>query len=513
MFNSPNLSLTDMLGKDYTESVAKATAFLGIMSEKEAQDIADEKVEFYPVAMQKKNEELLEKVGEQVTAPFINDNKGAPTNSYGKAANKNAAPLTGLCNMRIGEDGKLYLLGKSEHYHVPLGHRFNGYKLLDNARKLGILNATHNNTRGFVTRTMEKEMVRTANGIAPDDKTGLDAVLKSERPKVLNRVINLETGSVAVEAGVKMMLARFYKLDNSYDTPKYEGKTPVFFVMADQEGGLEGNYHGTSIFAQTLRGLWPGYLSTAENGELYKVVSVKLNDIEDFKAKIEEYNNGKYKTAGLMHELVLMNYGGVRLDDAYIQEAYRLCEKYDTPTMADEIQSCMWYKGMYMFRLYNLNPDFVIIGKGFPGGEYPASRIITTAEMDTLTQFGALVTNGQEELASLSYLITMAFVQANGDKLEEMGNRFESNLRKIGKDYSNIIAKIEGQGHLAAIHFHDVPTAAAFAKILNGYCIDTSAQLYKVNCPPAVLFKPPVISSAATMDYITDKLILALKQL
>ena len=43
MFNSPNLSLTDMLGKDYTESVAKATAFLGIMSEKEAQDIADEK--------------------------------------------------------------------------------------------------------------------------------------------------------------------------------------------------------------------------------------------------------------------------------------------------------------------------------------------------------------------------------------------------------------------------------------------------------------------------------------
>ena len=192
-------------------------------------------------------------------------------------------------------------------------------------------------------------MVRTANGIAPDDKTGLDAVLKSERPKVLNRVINLETGSVAVEAGVKMMLARFYKLDNSYDTPKYEGKTPVFFVMADQEGGLEGNYHGTSIFAQTLRGLWPGYLSTAENGELYKVVSVKLNDIEDFKAKIEEYNNGKYKTAGLMHELVLMNYGGVRLDDAYIQEAYRLCEKYDTPTMADEIQSCMWYKGCLLY--------------------------------------------------------------------------------------------------------------------------------------------------------------------
>ena len=179
------------------------------------------------------------------------------------------------------------------------------------------------------------------------------------------------------------MLGRFYKLDNSFAVPKYEGKTPVFFVMQDIKGGKEANYHGTSIIGQTFRGLWPQYLSGAEKEGLYKVVSVAINDIGDFESKIKTYNQGQYKTAGFLHEIVLMNYGGILLTKEYVQAAHKLCAEYDTPTMVDEIQSCMWYKGMYMFRLYDLHPDFVIIGKGFPGGEYPASKVITTCLLYT----------------------------------------------------------------------------------------------------------------------------------
>ena len=70
--------------------------------------------------------------------------------------------------------------------------------------------------------------------------------------------------------------------------------------------------------------------------------------------------------------------------------------------------------------MYGLNPDFVAIGKGFPGGQYPASRILLSAEMDNLNQFGALVTNGQEELASLAYLITMEYAQENAEELRDI---------------------------------------------------------------------------------------------
>lgn len=512
-FNSPKRSLTDILGKDYIESVVNGVAAFGVMTKEEALALANEKIDFYPEEMQIKNEEFAKRTGEKLTEVFNNDNDGAATNSFKKAFHKESAPVTGFGCSRLGEDGRLYLIGKSEHYHVPFGHRFNGYKLLENAHKLGILNPTHNNTRGYVTRLLEREMVRTANSLEKDDKAGLEKVLNSTEPKVINRVINLETGSVACEAGIKMMLARFYRLDKSFQEAKYEGKTPVFLVNGDVDGGIEANYHGTSIIAQTFRNLWPGYYEKAEKAGLYKIVPVMLNDIEDFKAKMKKYNEGEYKTAGYIHEIVLMNYGGIRLTKEYLQEAYRICEEYDTPTMDDEIQSCMWYPGMYLYHLYDIKPDFVIVGKGFPGGEYPASKILTTAEMDILNQFGALVTNGQEELASLAYLITMEFSQANSENIAEISDYFENSLRKLGEEYSSVVSKVEGQGLLSAVHFHDVETAAKCAKLVNEHCIDTSAQLYKVNCPPAILLKPPVTSTKAILDVIINALSDALKQL
>lgn len=504
MFHSPKLSLSDILGKDYTTAVARANDTLGVMSYDDTMAIADEKIDFYPQEKQLKNDQMLAKVGTQIMPAYDSGEPGAGTDSFMKATNTKMSPVTGFCNYRIGEDGKLYLLGKSEHYHTPLGHRFDGYKLIDNARKIGILNATHNNTRGYITRLMEKRIVQMANGISWDDDTATRKVLDSKEEHVLNRVINLETGSVACEAGLKMMLTRFYKLDNTFDTPKYAGKTPVFFIIGDKNGGVEGNYHGTSILAQSLRGLWPEFRAKAGEAELYKVVPVTINDLADFEAKMKKYNIGNYKTAGFAHEIILMNYGGIRLTKEFLQGAYALCREYDTPTMCDEIQSCMWYKGAFLFRLYGLQPDFSIVGKGFPGGEYPASKIITTAPMDTLNQFGALVTNGQEELASLAYLITMTFMQANGAEIERIGSRFEAGLRKVREKHSDIILDVEGDAHLAALHFHTVDDAASFAEKMKTACIDASAQIYKANCLPAMLMKPPIIASEATMDYIVD---------
>ena len=161
---------------------------------------------------------------------------------------------------------------------------------------------------------MERELIRHANGLAPENATGLEAVLSSQEPQVLNRVINLETGSLAVEAGVKMMLRRFYRLEPTDSEPLYYGKTPVFLVVADYEGGPQANYHGTTVITQTMRGLWPELYQRCADQEIYRVVTVRQNDIDDFREKIERYNSGPYQTAGFLHEIVLMNYGGILLE-------------------------------------------------------------------------------------------------------------------------------------------------------------------------------------------------------
>lgn len=488
MFKDINLSLLDMLGEDFIKSVCEANSFLGFMSYDEAYSIANQKVSFFSQETQNFNDELLSKVGTQVINPCACNNKGCPTDSFAKATHIEASPVTGFGCYRIGQDGKLYLTGKSEHYHSSLGHRFAGYKLIDNARKLGILNPTHNNTRGYVTRLLEETIIKEIN-----------------IPK-LDRIINLETGSLAVEAGVKMMLTRFYKLDKSFAAPKYSGKVPVFFVMADKTGASEANYHGTTVITQTFRNMWPEFYAKAEASDLYKVVPVMINDIDDFKVKIEKYNQGKYKTAGFLHEIILMNYGGIKLHYDFLQAAHKLCKETDTPVLVDEIQSCMWYKGMFLFKKYDLEPDFVVIGKGFSGGEYPASKIITTKEMDVLNQFGALVTNGQEELASLSYLITMKFMEVNGDEVERVSEYFDKRLKEYADSHPDKVLYAEGLGLLAALHFSTLDAAKDFANHLNEKCIDSSAQIYKVNCPPAVLLKPPVISSCKVIDYIINQI-------
>lgn len=512
MLRNVRRSLSDLLGKDYMDVVKNAaTEVLGI-DRAAAEELAETKVDFFPSEFEERCDRLAARVGEQVVPAFSVKLEGAPTESFRKATNVNAAPIGGIGCVRIGQDGRSYIAAKSEHYHIPLGHRFPGYQLITRARQLGVPNATHNNTRGYITRLMEQRIIMDINGIdKPDER--LRDVLDSKEPKVLNRLINLETGSLAVEAAMKMMLTRFYRLDKTFDAPKYHGKIPVFLVMEDNKEGLEANYHGTTVLAQTLRGMWPELRTRFEEAGIYHIVSVKRNDTADFEKKIKKYNEGNYKTAGFLHEIILMNYGGIRLHPEYLQKAYELCAEYDTPTVADEIQSCMWYEGMFLFRQYKLKPDFVIIGKGFPGGEYPASKVITSYEMDSLNQFGALVTNGQEELASLAYLITMEFVRENGSEIAKAGHRVDEALAKLAEEFPDHITCVEGQGHLAAIHFSGVEEAAKFAKAVNGMCIDVSAQLYKADCPPAVLLKLPLIVGEGILQILTEKFSIALKEL
>ncbi len=500
--NSVKMSLSQLLGNQYMTAVISAATSLLELDNEEAERLAADEIEFLPEAYVSKMNGLLENVGK----PFVPEMKkalaGAPTDAFKNASNTKASPIGGFGFFRLGEDGRLYLAAKSEHYHTPLGHNFPGYTLIDRARALGITNASHNNTRGYITRLLERELIRLINGLSLADTDSLDSILASREAQVLNRVINLETGSLACEAGIKMMLARFYQLDGTFPQSKYADRTPVFFVMGDHDGGAKANYHGTTIFAQLMRDMWPGIYEKMEAAGILKVCPVKINDWEDFREKFERYNKPPFKVAGFMHEIILMNYGGIKLDRDYLHKVYALCHNNDVPIMCDEIQSCMWYPTIYLFREYGLNPDFVVIGKGFPGGQYPASRIITTAEMDNLNQFGALVTNGQEELAALAYLITMKFTEENESFIRAMGEYYEDNLRELASRYPALIERTEGMGHLTTLFFYEAQTVSRFTGMLNDACIDVSAQTYKASCPPAALTKPPIIATKEMIDYV-----------
>ena len=499
-------SLTDLLGRDYVSSVNSARSFFNSGAPEKIAETATARVDFYPAVLQNRLAGFLGQVGQVVaTVPLKKTAEGAGSAKFVAATKTAAAPLSACGYYRVGEDGRLYLITKSEHYHVPLGHAFPGYGLLDMARALGIPNATHNNTRGFITRRLEEELIRTANGLARGDAVGLQAVLaRQDGLYTLNRVLNLETGSLAAEAALKLVLARFYRMQADLPEPKYNGRQPVILVMGNDEGGLQANYHGTTMLTQMMRGMWPMAHAALEAAKLWKVVPIRPNCREDLERAFAEYDHGAYKIAGFFHEIVMMNYGGRLLTRDFLQYAHALCREHDVPTIVDEIQSCMWAPQLYLFREYGLNPSCVAIGKGFPGGEYPASRLIFSAALDIMPQFGALVTNGQEELASLAYLVTMEWALANAAITAEQGIRFEAGLRALAAEYPAIITGVDGWRHMTTLCFADIEKAKSVVAALGRCGLDISAQTYKAECPPVALMKLPLIADQKVVDFVVE---------
>ena len=467
------LSLADLAGTDYTESVCAARAVLGGEDRKDLEDKAREPVDLYPTAFATRCDELLEKVGTSVSPSLPGSNAGAGSAAFEAATKTSAAPLSAMGCFRIGEDGYVRLTTKAEHYHLSVGHAFPGYDLIARAKALGIPNATHNNTRGHITRLLEDGLVQAAN---PDTRR-------------LSRVINLQTGSLAMEAAIKILLNRFFRSESEEPkTPLFHGRVPVLLVIA-------GNYHGTAMVSQLLRGMWP------ELG-CFEVRAIPPNDLDQLRAALEESDTPPRKAAGFIHEIVLMNLGALTLNEAFLEGAYAMCRVRDVPVVADEVQTCMWSPELFMFREYGLEPDLVALGKGFSGGENAGSRVITTPAMDGMQQFGALVTNGQEELTSLAYLITMAFAQRNRDYILHAGDRYRSGLEHLAKTHSDRIERIEGRRHLASLFFDSLETTRAFVDALTARGLDISVQTYKADCPPSALTKLPLTASVKMIDFV-----------
>ena len=176
-------SLADLLGEDYLTAVCDAHALLSGEDRDELQALAHAAVDAYPATFHQRQLDLLAQVGWPCEVSRFISAKGASSRKYVEATKTAMAPVNGYGFYRVGEDGRLYLTTKSEHYHAPVGHAFPGYALLDTARRLGIPNATHNNTRGHITRLLEEALVRTAHGLPAGDKTTLTAVLDGAAPR------------------------------------------------------------------------------------------------------------------------------------------------------------------------------------------------------------------------------------------------------------------------------------------------------------------------------------------
>jgi adenosylmethionine-8-amino-7-oxononanoate aminotransferase len=204
------IHIEDLLGSQYIEAMQTAYGFLKESSRDKLRSMIGRRLEFIP--------------------DFEIADKRAFVESYQKPVQDDI--LTGYGMFKITESKVLQIDWTGGHYQLPLGYHFPGLDdLLDQARKLGIVDDTHNNTPGRAVKLLASELVRCVNtfdGEVEDDK--FRSIVNDDNR--LNRVTSVDTGTVAAGTGLKSILYRFREL--------YEGLTPVFVVQ-------EGNYHGTDF--------------------------------------------------------------------------------------------------------------------------------------------------------------------------------------------------------------------------------------------------------------------------
>jgi ornithine--oxo-acid transaminase len=148
--------------------------------------------------------------------------------------------------------------------------------------------------------------------------------------------------------------------------------------------------------------------------------------------------------------------------DGYLAEAQRLCNKYGTLLVVDEVQCGLGRTGKWFcFQHWpGVEPDIVCTAKALSGGYVPVGAVITKPRiMDCV--FNSMErcvvhsnTFGQNDLAMAAALASLHVIEE--DKLVEnaaaMGEYVISRLREISKD-SPFVSDVRGKGLMFAIDF------------------------------------------------------------
>lgn len=231
--------------------------------------------------------------------------------------------------------------------------------------------------------------------------------------------------------------------------------------------------------------------------------SVPFNDLEAMEAALK----GRDVAAVLM-ETIPATYGFVMPVPGYLPGVKRLCERYGTLYVADEVQSGLMRTGeMWGYQRFGIHPDIVVIAKGISGGMYPISCVVVREPYAGWMRedgFAHMSTSGGAELGCLVAMKTLEILQRPHIRsmVHYISERFRNGLAEIMQRNSGFFVGLRQCGLVMGLEF-DAPEGA---KPVMRHLYENGVWAIFSTLDPRVLqWKPGVLMTADLCDDVLDR--------
>ncbi len=205
-------------------------------------------------------------------------------------------------------------------------------------------------------------------GLTHDPAIALAKTLIEITPENLTKVFFTDSGSVAVEAALKMALQYWH---NKGQSDKHK------FVT------IRGGYHGDTFGAMSVcdpdNGMHHLFSSVLPKHYFVKSPSMEPMDdaLEDLESTLKQHSSS---IAAMILEPVVQGAGGMRLyNPQYLTKAKALCQQHDVLFILDEIATGFGRTGeLFALEYVEVEPDILCLGKALTGGYMSLAATLTT---------------------------------------------------------------------------------------------------------------------------------------
>ncbi len=331
----------------------------------------------------------------------------------------------------------LKTIGYDRHYKKAVGQYLydqDGTEYLDLLSGFGVFAIGRNHP--VVINALKETLTLELPNLVQLDVSVLSGLLAQEilktTPDNLDKMFFCNSGTEAVEAAIKFARYTTKREKIVYCEHGYHGLTM---------GALSLN--GEEIFREGFGPLLPG------------CSAIPFNDL----AALEQALSNKDVAAFIVEPI---QGKGVNVpDDNYLPEVERLCKKYGTLFVADEVQTGLGRTGKFWaVDHWNVKPDMICMAKALSGGFVPVGGVaITQKIMDTVyNRMDRAVVHGstfsKNNMAMAAGLATLHVMEE--EKLVEnsakVGTDIINTLNAMSEKYE-FLKEARGKGMMIAIEF------------------------------------------------------------